>query len=66
MVWVQEHLSGEERLRKQSFFSLEKRRLQEDPIAAFQIPMGSSRRQSQHVHSDAIGWTRENLLSWSK
>ena len=45
IIRVPEHLSYGERLRERGSFSLEKRRLQEDLIVAFQYCKGSLGRQ---------------------
>jgi len=48
-----EHLSCEDRLRKLGLFSLEKRRLQGDLIAAFQYMKGDYRKNGENLFSKA-------------
>ncbi|GAB0182732.1 hypothetical protein GRJ2_000738500 [Grus japonensis] len=58
-----EHLSYEDRLRELGLFSLEKRRLQEDLIAAFQYLKGAYRKSGEGVFTRA--WsdrTRGNVF----
>jgi len=45
MIPRMEHLSYEDRLRELGFFSLEKRRLRSEQIAAFQYLKGAIRRK---------------------
>jgi len=48
-----EHLSYEDKLRKLGLFSLEKRRLQGDLIAAFQYVKGAYRKDRENIFSRA-------------
>ena len=50
-----EHLSYEDRLRELELFSLEKRRLQCDLIAAFQYLKGSYRKEGDRLFSRVCG-----------
>ena len=50
-----EHLSNEDRLRDLGLFSLEKRRLQADPLAAFQYLKGSYRKEGDSLFSRVRG-----------
>ena len=55
------HLSCEDRLRELGLFSLEKRRLGGDVIAAFQYPKGSFRKEGDGLFSRVCGdMTRGN------
>jgi len=56
-----EHLSYEERLRELRLFSLEKRRLWDDLIAAFQYLKGAYRKDGKNIFSRACCYrTRSN------
>jgi len=61
MIRGVEHLCCEERLRELGLFSLEKRRLQGDLIAAFQYLKGACRKEGDNIFSKACcGRTRSN------
>ncbi|KAK4823960.1 hypothetical protein QYF61_008346 [Mycteria americana] len=53
MIRGMEHLSSEQRLRELGLFSLEKRRLQEDLIAAFQYLKGAYEKDGDRLFSRA-------------
>ncbi|KFP17274.1 hypothetical protein Z169_03414, partial [Egretta garzetta] len=53
MIRGLEHLSYEDRLRELGLFSLEKRRLQGDPITAFQYLKGTYRKDGENLFSRA-------------
>jgi len=53
MIRGPEYLSYEERLRELRLFSLEKRRLQGDLLAAFQYLKGSYRKDGENIFSRA-------------
>jgi len=53
MIRGLEHLSYKERLRELGLFNLEKRRLQEDLIAAFQYLNGAYKKDGDKLFSKA-------------
>ena len=55
MIHRMEHLYYEDRLKELGMFSLEKRRLQGDLIAAFQYLKGSYRKQGDRLFSRVCG-----------
>jgi len=63
MIRGLEHLSSKERLRELGLFSLEKRRLWGDLIAAFQYLKGSHRKDKENIFSRACcDMTRSNIF----
>jgi len=61
MIRGLEHLSYEEKLRELGLFSLEKRRLRGDPIAAFQYLKGAYRKDEENLFRRACcNRTRSN------
>jgi len=60
MIRVLEHLWCEERLRELGLFSLEKRRLQGDVMAAFQYLRGAYRKDEDKLFSKTCDRTRGN------
>jgi len=61
MIQGMEHLSCEDRLRELGLFSLQKRRLQRDLIAACQYLKGSDRKEGDRLFSRVCGdRTRRN------
>jgi len=62
-----EHLSSEERLRELGLFSLEKRRLQGDLIAAFQYMKGPCKKDREGLFTRAWSYrTRGNSFQMKK
>jgi len=61
MIQRMEHLSYKDRLKELRLFRLEKRRLQGDPIAAFQYLKGSYRKKGdRHFSMVCDDRTKEN------
>ncbi|PKU44527.1 hypothetical protein llap_5178 [Limosa lapponica baueri] len=64
MIRGLERLSYEDRLRELGLFSLEKRRLQGDPIATFQYLKGAYKKDGDRLFSRACcDMTRSNVLN---
>ncbi len=55
MIQGMEHVSCKDRLRELGLFSLEKRRLQNDLVAAFQYIKGSYRKEGDRLFSGVCG-----------
>jgi len=62
MIRGLEHLSCKERLREFGLFSLEKRRLLEDLITAFQYLNGAYRKAGDYLFSKACCDRRSNVF----
>ena len=59
-----EHLSYKDRLKELELFSLEKRRLQGDLIAAFQYLKGSYRKEGNKLFSRVYGFKLKEGRFW--
>ena len=67
MIRGLENLSNKERLRELGLFSLKKRRLWGDLIAAFQCLKGAYRKAGEGVFRKAgSNRTREMILNWKR
>ena len=63
MIQGMEHLSCKDRLKELRLFSLEKRRLQGDLIAAFQYLNGSYRKEENRLFSRVCGGRKTEMVA---